>query len=261
MLLPQSGQFTFITSFNAPQLIKGISLRAALPPGHVQTISATVCAGDIKRIATPPWLLCLHPHCENAQAKLTGGISESWLELDFPKPLATVHDYHAMTITLTQSAGAPVSIWTGKDKWTYTAPDVRLLAAKPEDDFAQVFNDGIVAVYELNDAAPYVKTNDPRCKLQIVNRTHMRTQCPAPAQLTRLEMFDPGWTASVNGVDKSVTVADGRFQSVLLPAGAANVIFNYQPPHIFLAWMLALAAALVSLGLAMAEMLRARRGS
>ncbi len=128
-----------------------------------------------------------------------------------------------------------------------------LLAARPKDNMTQVFNDGTVAIYELADAAPYAQTSDPHCELSILSRTHMRTECQSPAQLSRLEMFDPGWHARVNGLDKSITLADGRFQMVSIPAGTADIIFSYEPDHILFAWILSFSAMALWVGLAIAE--------
>jgi hypothetical protein len=243
VLLSQADHFVFFISYNAPQRIKGFSLLAALPPGQAQTISAVVC---------------IRPQCTNAQARITGGKAASWLEFDFPKPLAVTNDFHALAIAMKQSGGAPVSIWAGKDAWGNPAPDLRVLAARPQSDVSEVFNDGNVAIYELADTAAYAQASNPLCSLTILSRTHIRTQCPGPAELTRLEMFDPGWHASVNGVEASVTLADGRFQAVAVPAGAADITFHYQPPHILLASMLALSAAILWVFLAMLEFLQSR---
>jgi hypothetical protein len=238
-------QFSFIISYNAPQRIKGISLRVSLPPGQTQNFSVLVCVN-------PP------RQCVDGAAKLTGSAAESWLEFDFPKSLVLDDDYHSMAIALKHEGGAPASIWTGKGPFGYTAPDMRLLAATPANLGTEVFNDGVAAIYELPNVAAYAKASDPRCALQILSRTHMRMQCPVPAQLTRLEMFDPGWHASVNGVETSVAMVDGRFQTVRVPAGSADVIFDYQPPHLFLACMLAFSAALIWLSLVIAEITKSR---
>jgi hypothetical protein len=73
--------------------------------------------------------------------------------------------------------------------------------------------------------------------------------CAAPATLIYRGMADPGWRATVNGSPVAITIQDGVFQRVNLPAGSSRVSFTYAPPHAELAL---LAAALGVLALAAA---------
>jgi uncharacterized membrane protein YfhO len=75
--------------------------------------------------------------------------------------------------------------------------------------------------------------------------------CATPATLLYRSLADPGWRATVNGQPAAITVVDGLFQRIALPAGHARVVFTYEPPHAGLALALA-AAGLLALAAALA---------
>jgi hypothetical protein len=111
----------------------------------------------------------------------------------------------------------------------------------PGEDFAARFGPTILAyagrvlnVWTLPAPAPYAEA--PGCSLTMTSRQSFGADCRAPSRLLRRELFDPGWTAAVNGAS-TVVGADGIFQTVRLPAGMSGVRFAYAPPGIGAAWL------------------------
>ena len=43
------------------------------------------------------------------------------------------------------------------------------------------------------------------------------------------DVYFPGWTATVNGEDRTVYATDGAFRGVVVPKGASRVEFRYEP--------------------------------
>jgi hypothetical protein len=113
-------------------------------------------------------------------------------------------------------------VWPGEDFAARFGP-TRLAYAGP-----------VVTVWTLPAPAPYAEA--PGCSLTTTSRLSFGADCPAPSRLLRRELFDPGWTAAVNGARAAVS-ADGIFQTVNLPAGVSTVHFAYAPPGIGAAWL------------------------
>jgi hypothetical protein len=54
----------------------------------------------------------------------------------------------------------------------------------------------------------------------------------APALLMLSEIWDPGWTATVNGAPAAISRADYIFQAIPVPAGTSVVDVRYIPPYL-----------------------------
>lgn len=98
-----------------------------------------------------------------------------------------------------------------------------------------VFTGRSAEVWELPGPKPYFEVSGGPCRLERVGRESLDTRCDAPAELLRRELFYPGWTVQVNGMDAPVA-GDGIFQRVELPGGPAQVRFAYAPPFIGFAY-------------------------
>ena len=61
-------------------------------------------------------------------------------------------------------------------------------------------------------------------------RVAVSTQAPALLMLS--EIWDPGWTATVNGVPVAISQADYIFQAIPVPAGQSQVDVRYVPPYL-----------------------------
>jgi hypothetical protein len=118
------------------------------------------------------------------------------------------------------------------------------------------YADPILRIFELPRPSPYFEDAAGRCRIEVRERTSATAQCDAPSSLLRRELFYPGWTATVNGVESPITASDGVFQAIALPQGSSEVRFRYAPPHIGWAW---LAAALGLAALAAPSLLLRRK--
>jgi hypothetical protein len=101
-------------------------------------------------------------------------------------------------------------------------PDARLAYAGP-----------VMSVWKLPAPIPFAAA--PGCSVQQRSRLETALDCTAASVLTRLELFDPGWRATVNGGPTTVRRND-IFQSVPVPARHSEVRFTYAPPGIAAAW-------------------------
>jgi hypothetical protein len=92
-----------------------------------------------------------------------------------------------------------------------------------------VYSDDVVDVDELPHPAPYFSA--PGCTLAAESRERVYARCAGPANLTRRELYMPGWTARVDGAPRDVAPAGDIFESVALPAGNSTVTFDFTPPN------------------------------
>lgn len=79
----------------------------------------------------------------------------------------------------------------------------------------------------------------------------------APGMMVVREAFSDGWRATVDGGAAGIDRFGNRHMSVLVPAGKHVVRLEYRPPGFRAGLLIAMAAALVSLGLALAPVRRA----
>ena len=136
-------------------------------------------------------------------------------------------------------------------KYVLTVPGDQPFAALPASQRPTlVYQDAVLWIYQTPDPAPLFGVADgASCQMRTRSWTEADTVCAAPATLIYRGMADPGWRATINGRPVAITIQDGVFQRVNLPAGPSRVSFTYAPPHAELAL---LAAALGVLALAAA---------
>ncbi len=97
-----------------------------------------------------------------------------------------------------------------------------------------VYSDDFYTIYQLPNPKPFFEVTDGSCSVTSSTTYSASTDCSKPSELTRREIYMPGWTARVNG--KAVPVvskSDGLFQQVDLPKGHSSIKFNYTPPYIY----------------------------
>ena len=92
----------------------------------------------------------------------------------------------------------------------------------------RVFTDKIMTIYALANPRAYFSADG--CVLEALSRDEATSDCAAPSHLLRLENFDRGWSASVNGTRQEVTRTERIFQQVELPAGHSVIRFAFTPP-------------------------------
>ncbi|MEE3626674.1 hypothetical protein UCD39_22305 [Nitrospirillum sp. BR 11752] len=210
-------------SMNADREVRSVGVLVATYLGtSTGTLAVRFCAAD---------------RCAEGRRDLATAVDNQYLSipLDAPVPFAG-----PLTITFRKVGGdVPVGLWTTPAPGRH--PQVTLRFDSP------AASDGIMDIVELPGARPYFTAEG--CQLAPISRDSVAADCSAPATLTRLELFMPGWTATVNGAARPVGREGPLFQTVDLPAGRSEVRFQYQPPHI--AW--GYAAFLAGLALAAAS--------
>jgi uncharacterized membrane protein YfhO len=91
------------------------------------------------------------------------------------------------------------------------------------------------------------------------DRLVLRVAATAPALLVLSEVWDPGWSATVDGEPASVLLADHALRAVPVPPGTYQVELRYDPPLLWLG--LGISLATVGAVIVVAAMLRWREGN
>jgi hypothetical protein len=92
-----------------------------------------------------------------------------------------------------------------------------------------------------------------------VNSAVVRVRSSAPGYLVVPDMWDPGWTASVNGAPVPVQRGDFNEQVVRVPAGTAVVRMRYSPVGLAKGVALSVVALLVCIAILLAPLVTAMR--
>ncbi len=124
----------------------------------------------------------------------------------------------------------------------------------------QVYKDNLAEIFELPSPRPFFSTTSSACALGSSGVNVAKVVCSgAGTTLIRTELDMAGWTAYVNGKSVPITVSDGVYQAVSLPAGTSIVTYNFLPPHEKYAVIAGLLAALFLAGTWLDERLSRRR--
>ncbi len=110
---------------------------------------------------------------------------------------------------------------------------VKYVVADPGADLGDlmrlVYQSAVMKIYELPQFTPYFDGGG--CAVHARSRDEVEVRCDRPATLVRLESFTPNWKADVNGKPARVSMYDGLFQSVEVPAGVSTLRFTYECPR------------------------------
>lgn len=82
------------------------------------------------------------------------------------------------------------------------------------------------------------------------DRIDLRVAATSPALLMLSEVWDPGWSATVDGVDAPVLVADSILRAVPVPSGEVRVVLRYEPPLLRIGAAVTVATLLLTVALA-----------
>jgi hypothetical protein len=181
--------------------------------------------------------------CRSVRRSLTGVTDNAYLRFDLDKPITV--DRRKVTIAISVPGNKH-----SEGLWTYNGDrtDAQAIAVGGVPVPGKVFrlrfqyvpaassprlafHDSIIKIYELRHPRPYFGADDG-CTLKVVSRTQVDATCAAAAKLRRLELFMPGWAASVNGIPAGIVELDRAFQQVDVPAGRSTVAFSFSPPGI-----------------------------
>lgn len=97
-----------------------------------------------------------------------------------------------------------------------------------------VYSGSDMDIYELPNAASYFQTIGADCVVHATSREHTDVSCVSQARLLRREAFYPGWHATIDGKEISIDLANGIFQSVVVPKGEHQINFYFRPSHYWL---------------------------
>ncbi|MGS0647176.1 hypothetical protein ACU81Q_06045 [Komagataeibacter melomenusus] len=120
------------------------------------------------------------------------------------------------------------------------------------------YQDDYFTVYEIPDLKTYFYSDT--CKVHFDTREAADVTCAEPGRLERLELFYPGWRATVDGVAAPIEADDKTFQAISLPAGQHHVVFRYAPAWLMPSLVLE-GMAWFTLGAGFLVSVRRRRGT
>ena len=69
----------------------------------------------------------------------------------------------------------------------------------------------------------------PASSLDLPERVEIEAQAETPAYLVLADTFDPGWSATIDGVSAPIRPAYVAFRAVYLTPGMHKIIFTYRP--------------------------------
>lgn len=84
-------------------------------------------------------------------------------------------------------------------------------------------------------------------------RVSIRTQTSAPGILVLDEAWYPGWVASIDGTPTDVFPVNGWMRGAVVPSGSHEVVFRFSQRHLRTGMALSLAAAVLTLCLALRQ--------
>ncbi len=110
---------------------------------------------------------------------------------------------------------------------------VKYVVTGPAEDLSGlmrlVYHSQVMKIFELPKYAMYFSGSD--CDVHANSRDEVEVRCDRPTTIVRLESFTPNWKAYVNGQPTKVSMYNGLFQSVEVPAGAFTLRFKYECPY------------------------------
>ncbi len=183
--------------------------------------------------------ICSGTQCVRGQTDLSLARDDNFLNIQLERQLK-LSGNPLIRFTISHPSGRPVALWL-------TAVGGPVLRLQPNDPLAHlVFRDPIMNIYELDHYRPFFSAS-PACKLSAVDWNNVTADCAAPAVLTRLEEWYPGWHVSVNGHPFLPGKIDEIFQSAPLALGHSRISFYFVPDELPLAIGLALGGLLILL--------------
>lgn len=109
-----------------------------------------------------------------------------------------------------------------------------------EEDFIKeqgltlAYQDDKTEIFEIPDYRKYL-SGDNCIISETIDFNRFTVNCDKNSKLTRLELFYPGWHATVDGETVEISMVDGLFQQIDIDSGEHQIEFYYWPKHMNLA--------------------------
>lgn len=161
-------------------------------------------------------------------------------------------------------AGGTVLAWTGAVTGPYVVFD-RVTVPSDLDALKEFTSDSFPFTQEIVLTASAGATRGEPGQARVtsakqgVNSAVITTTSTKPGYLVVPEMWDPGWSATVNGTAVSVDRANYNQQAVLIPAGKSTVLLSYRPVGFAAGLKVTAAAVIVCLALLVGPVFVRRR--
>ncbi|MGO9912469.1 MAG: hypothetical protein ACLPQS_15070 [Acidimicrobiales bacterium] len=179
--------------------------------------------------------------------------------LDIPDPLLYVNYVHDhldagagsefFGTIFGRHAGSPSGlVELGKNVAAFESIGVRYIVAGAAIELAsyvpsatRVYDDGLVAIWELPRPTSYYSTLEGSCRLTPDGFNEVVANCQGRAVVQREELGLAGWSVSVNGRGAALLPSHGSlFTSVTVGRGTSTVVWTYRPGHLRTGEVLAL---------------------
>ena len=249
----------------ALQASQSLSGTIPLPPGNIipSLAGITVTLGTFggPNAGSVTIQLCQQTQCTTGATTLPATAYDGPFTIRFDHPF-TPTPGQPLTYRFTHPSGGLTAIWLASDLGAsqhlipppgspapaVLAPVLTLQRTIAGTAPTLAFHSPAMDIYQLPNPAPYAQITTGTCTLAILSRQKMQATCTTPATLTRRELFDPGWQATINGTPTPIHAKAGIFQKIPLPTGTSVIGFTYLPPHTHLSCTLALLALSLWLG-------------
>lgn len=99
-----------------------------------------------------------------------------------------------------------------------------------EEKLTLVYTDDNIDIFEIPGYRPYFDANGCYVEKSIGFDT-FEVSCTKDTDITRLELYYPGWHAKVDGVEVTIRKDSGLFQQVSVSPGKHTIEYYYWPKH------------------------------
>lgn len=113
-------------------------------------------------------------------------------------------------------------------KYLLVSPETVDESVIREEHLSLVYQDEKTEIFELPGYEQYI-SGDNCLVANGVSFDKFNVRCSKASQLTRLELFYPGWHVKIDGEEVAITKTDNLFQQIYISSGEHTVEFYYWP--------------------------------
>ena len=98
----------------------------------------------------------------------------------------------------------------------------------------KVHSDAVATIYKVAGTKPYFEIVDGACEIRVQSKTHIVSSCDSQSTLVRRELYMDGWYTNIS---KTYAYGEyGIFQAITVPQGTSEIIYDYDPPYVKVAY-------------------------